>query len=216
MASETVFALQGCDLQLQNNPIYPTRSTAKNIAKQTASRTFNFSNTFFPHCSQNWNNLSDGIKSLPSLISFKKALLSFVKTSENSVFAIHDNNDTKLLTRLRLSFSHLNEQKFGQNFPDSINTIYFLLRCENHIISRSKLLKNIYNLDQTLRNYNDDHLTHTLLYGTEKFNVNLNKEIIKLTVRYLRNTERFNESQLISFLLVLSLLLSYYFIASRR
>ena len=32
----------------------------------TASRTVNFNNTFFPHCFQKWNNLSDDIKSLPS------------------------------------------------------------------------------------------------------------------------------------------------------
>ena len=35
---------------------------------------------------------------------------------------------------------------------------HFLLRCENHLISRSKLLKNVYNLDQILQNYHDDHL----------------------------------------------------------
>ena len=78
--------------------MYQTRSTAKNIVKQTASRTVNFNNTFSPCCSQEWNNLRDDIKSLPSPISFKKALLSFVKTSENSVFAIYDNG-IKLLVK---------------------------------------------------------------------------------------------------------------------
>ena len=73
-------------------------------------------------------------------------------------------------------------------------TAYFLLHCQKYVISRSKLLKNIYNLDQTLRNYDDDHLIHTLLYGSEKINFNLNKEIIKLTVCYLKDSERFNES----------------------
>ena len=127
-------------LQLRNNPIYQTRSTAKNIVTQTASRTVNFSNTFFSRCSQEWNNLSDDIKSLPSPILFKKALLSFVKTSENSVFAIHRNNGIKLLPRLRLNFSHLNEQKFRHNFLDTIKpmcscgsepetTAHFLLHC---------------------------------------------------------------------------------------
>ena len=192
-------------LQLHNNPIYQTRSTAKNIVKLTASRTVNFNNSFFPLCSQEWNNLSDDIKSLPSPISFKKALLSFVKTSENSVFAIHDNNGIKLLTRLRLNFSHLNEHKFRHNFLDTLNpmcscgsepetTAHFLLRCQNHVMNRSKLLKNVYNLDQTLRNYDDDHLIHILLYGSEKFNFNLNKDIIKLTICYLKDTERFDES----------------------
>ena len=32
----------------------------------------------------------------------------------------------------------------------------FLLHCQNHKLSRSKLIKNVYNLGQTLRNYDDD------------------------------------------------------------
>ena len=68
----------------------------------------------------------------------------------------------------------MNEHKFTYNFLDTINlmcscgsepetTAHFLLRCQNHIVSRTKLPKNVYNLDQTLRNYDDDHLIHTLL-----------------------------------------------------
>ena len=73
-------------------------------------------------------------------------------------------------------------------------TAHFRLRCQNHVMSRSKLLRNVYNLDQTLRNYYDDHLIHILLYGLEKFNSNLNKEISKLTFCYLKDTERLDES----------------------
>ena len=198
-------------LQLHNNPINQSRSTAKNIVKLTASRTItvNFNNSFFLLCSQEWNNLSDDIKSLPLPISFKKASLSFVKTSENSVFAIHDNNGIKLLTRLRLNFSHLNEHKFRHNFLDTLNpmcscgsepetTAHFLLRCQNHVTNRSKFIKNVYNLDQTLRNYDGTHLLHILLYGSEKLNFNLNKEIINLAICYLKDTECFNENLILS------------------
>ena len=58
-------------------------------------------------------------------------------------------------------------------------TAHFFLRCQNHEISRSKLLKNVDNLNQTLRNYDDDNLIHIFLYGSEKFNFGLNKEIIR-------------------------------------
>ena len=58
--------------------------------------------------------------------------------------------------------------------PESETTAHFLFRCQNNKISRSKLLKKVYNLDQTLRNY-DDHLIHTLLFGSKKFNFKLNK-----------------------------------------
>ena len=39
-----------------------------------------------------------------------------------------------------------------------------LLCCQNHVISRSKHLKNVYSLNHIPRNY-DDCLIHTLLYG---------------------------------------------------
>ena len=73
-------------------------------------------------------------------------------------------------------------------------TAHFLLRCQNQVMNRSKLLKNVYSLDQILRNYDDDHLTHIVLYDSEKFKFNLNKDIIKLTICYLKDTERFDEN----------------------
>ena len=61
-------------------------------------------------------------------------------------------------------------------------TAHFLLHCQNHVMKRSKLLKNVYNLDQTLGNYDHDHLIHILFYGSEEINFKLNEEIIKLTI----------------------------------
>ena len=122
------------------------------------------------------------------------------------------------------NFSHLNEHKFTHNFLDTLNTVcscgsetettaHFFLRCQNHVMNRSKLLKNVYNLHQTLRNYDDDHLIHILLYGSEKFNFNSNKEIIKLTICYLKDTERFDES--LFFCICYYYYYHYCFIASR-
>ena len=83
-------------------------------------------------------------------------------------------------------------------------------------MTRSKLLKNVYNLDETLRNYDDDHLIHILLYGSEKFNFDLNKDIIKLTICYLKDTERYDENlkYLFFYLLLLSLLIFVFIIMS--
>ena len=114
----------------------------------------------------------------PKLQFVSIKILSFANICENSLFAIHDNNGIKLLTRFRLNFNHLSEHKFRNNFLGTINSLCscgsepettpnFLLLCQNHVISRSKLLK---------------------------FKFNLNKEIIKLTVCYLKDTELFDES----------------------
>ena len=47
---------------------------------------------------------------------------------------------------------------------------------------------------KTLPNYDDDHLIHILVYGSEKFKFNLNKDIIKLTICYLKDTESSDEN----------------------
>ena len=51
-------------------------------------------------------------------------ILSFIKPKENSVFKIHNTNGIKLLNRLWLRFSHLNEHKFRQNFRAKIDPMF--------------------------------------------------------------------------------------------
>ena len=48
-------------------------------------------------------------------------MIKVIRTKENSVFGVSDIYGIKLLTRLRLNFSHLNEHKFRHNFDDTIN-----------------------------------------------------------------------------------------------
>ena len=61
---------------------------------------------------------------------------------ENPLFSVYDPLGVKLLTRLRLEFSHLNEHKFRHDFKDTLNplctcgaeaetTEHFLLHCES-------------------------------------------------------------------------------------
>ena len=47
-----------------------------------------------------------------SINTFKTSILNFVRLRENSLFEVHDIRGVKLLIRLRLYFSHLNEHKF--------------------------------------------------------------------------------------------------------
>ena len=59
-------------------------------------------------------------------------------------------------------------------------TAHSLLRSQNDVMRRSKLLKNVYTLDQTLRNYDNDRLIYILLYGSK------NSNLIKKKKKYLR------------------------------
>ena len=81
------------------------------------------------------------------------------KKKENSIFSIYDPLGVKLLTCLRLHFSHLNEHKFRNGFGDTINamcacgsevgtTEHFLLRCHLCSSQRLELFENVKKLTQ--------------------------------------------------------------------
>ena len=84
---------------------YSLRSVSTSVIKSYLSRTKSFKNTFFPHCINKWNDLTVEIRNSKSVSAFKK--LSKGKKKENSLFSIYDQLGVKLLTRLRLQFSHL-------------------------------------------------------------------------------------------------------------
>ena len=52
---------------------------------------------------------------------FKKTINDFIRPKENSIYAINDLSGFKLLARLRLNFSHLNEHKFRHHFIHTNN-----------------------------------------------------------------------------------------------
>ena len=108
-------------LPVSKNRYYSTRNQSNLELRQFFSRTKSFSNSFFPCCVKEWNKLDTKIKNLRSLSTFKKALLVFCKTEENS--NVHNPIGVKYLDRLRLNFSYLNENKFRHNFRDTVNPL---------------------------------------------------------------------------------------------
>ena len=119
-----------------NERTYNTRSSLRNMIKTFAT----FRSTFFPFGTKEWNHLNDDIKKIEWIKKFKKTLIKVIRTKENSVFGVSSIYGIKLLTHLRLNFSHLNEHKFRHNFNDVINPmcncgaatktiIHYLLRC---------------------------------------------------------------------------------------
>ena len=180
-----------------------TRSVSRNVVKPFLARTDSFKSTFFPYCISQWNNLSENIKNAKSINKFKSLILDCIRVKENSVFAIHDPLGIKLLTRLRLNFSHLNEHKFRHNFRDTLNplckcgggietTSHFFLRCHLYAPQRSELLNTVYRLNPTIKNFAEENLVHLLLFGSDDYDFKLNKKIIKLTISYLKTSGRFD------------------------
>ena len=105
-------------------------------------RTDCFKNSFFPATLRDWFDLNDNITASESISIFKNKLLSIIRPVQKSVFNIFDPQGLKLLTRLRLGFSHLNEHRFRHNFENCINplcsciletedTVHYLLHCHH-------------------------------------------------------------------------------------
>ena len=147
--------------------------------------------------------LNDKIRNIKSINKFKVTILNFIGPKGNLVFNIHDTSGIKLLSRLRLNFSHLNEHKFRHNFSDTIErmcncglepkiTLYYLLRGNLYSTQRLEFLNNVCILNPSIKNYSDEKLLNILLYGSEDFNCNMNKEIVKASIKFLKISKRFN------------------------
>ena len=190
---------------LHNNTevIYQTRSSSSSKIKSFSARTKIFETSFYPYCLKEWSNLSEEIRNIVSLNKFKKTILNFIRPKENSVFAIHDTNGIKLLTCLRLNFTHLNEHKFRHGFRDMIDPmckcgkepetkLHYLLRCNIHSSHRIELLNDICAINSSISDFPENKLLNTLLYGFEDFNNDTNQKLLKSTIRYLVVSDRFS------------------------
>ena len=182
-----------------NEISYLTRYATEKLKKNFRGKTKAFESSFFPYCAKAWTNLNEELRNIESIKTFKLSILDFVRTRESSVFSVHDINGLKLLTRLRLNFSHLNEHKFRHNFNDTINpmcscgkepetTLHYLLRCDFYSIYRLELLNDICALNHSLKNISEENLLKVLLYGAEEFSFKINSEILKCTIKFIKKT----------------------------
>ena len=64
------------------------------------------------------------------MLSFRNALLKIGRPTLKPVYNILDPNGLKLLTRLKLGLSHLNEHKSNHNFKECVNIHYAPVVCK--------------------------------------------------------------------------------------
>ena len=99
----------------------------------------------------------------------------------------------KLLARLRLNFEH----KFRHKFIDIMNpmcscrkepetTFHYLLCCDLYSIYRLELLNNICALNGSLKNSSEEKLLKILLYGVGDLTSQMNSEILKCTIKFIK------------------------------
>ena len=83
-----------------------------------------FKNSFIPNVINKWNKLNPDISSSASYSLFGNALVKFIRPVQRKPLNFKDSVKIKLLTRLRLSFSHLREHKFKHSFRDILNPLF--------------------------------------------------------------------------------------------
>ena len=116
---------------------------------------------------------------------FRKIMLNLIRSKCNEAYGIHNPTRLKLLTRLRLGLSHLNDHKFNHNFRDCIkplcscslsveNSVHFFLHCHHFSLQRQTLRNNFKSIDKDIINATDSDLVNILLFGSSKYQYHIN------------------------------------------
>ena len=127
---------------------YNTRSSPRRHLEEPICRTKVLQSPFFLYCIKIWNGLDPD---LDLHKEFKSKISPFIKIKSKCIFSVHDVYGVKLLSRLRLDFSHLNEHKVRHGFKDGTicmcdcdsateTTLHFLVQCQQYQTIRLELL----------------------------------------------------------------------------
>ena len=97
-----------------------------------------FKNSFIPNVIYEWNKLDPDIRSSASYNLFRNTLLKFIRPAQRKTLHINDSVGVKLLTRLRLGFSHLRGHKFRHGFRMSEKKLIDLILYGNDKLDDNK------------------------------------------------------------------------------
>ena len=170
------------------------------------ARTERYCNSFFPYCISQWNNLDSRITNLPSIATFKRAILDFIRPNPTPMFRINRLSGSVFLARLKVGFSHLREHKFRHGFLDIVdpicscrtnaveNTEHYLLHCSNFTNQRTALFDDLRNIGINYGHSDFSTLSRMLLFGNPKFSDNVNSGIIYAVIKFIESTNRFSGS----------------------
>ena len=79
-------------------------------------RTEIFKNAFLLYIINEWTKINPKIRRIDSYVGFRKKSQSSIKPTEIKTFSIYDPLGIKLLNRMRVGLSYLNEHKFRRDF----------------------------------------------------------------------------------------------------
>ena len=108
------------DLLPKGTHSYNTRKSEDISTFQIRTEIFKFS--FFPRSIVEWNKLDSKIRN-SSYLAFRNYLIKRIRPLAAPVYSIHNPLGLKLLTRLRIGLSHLNQHRFNHNFESCLNPL---------------------------------------------------------------------------------------------
>ena len=155
-----------------------------------------FKNLFFSCTISEWSNLHFKIAGI-----LRKSL-NFLKKPAQLVQIVFLIFITHILTKLRLTLSHLRDHKFRHCFEDTLNplcdccndtetTTHFFLLCASFHTPRQTLFNIIRNINEQILFHGEDKSIQTFLYCNSKRNLTVNRLILSTKIEYLSSTERF-------------------------
>ena len=139
---------------------------------------------FFRYCIDKWNKRNPQITNAMFVYKSKKS--NITEIVENSFYDVHSPIWVKLLSRLRLEFTHLNKHKFRHSFSGTVNSIcpcwtdvetteHFHLRCHRFSIQRFQPFDYLYRLVLSFSKFH----TKEKIPSRSKLS-GLSKDVIKL------------------------------------
>ena len=165
-----------------------------------AIRTESFSQSYFPYCVRECNQLDQKIKSQPPVSLFKKKRIELIWPNKHSVYKVVDLKGVQLFTRLHVKFSDLREHRFQHNFfvtpvcmcnEDDETTEYYLLCCRLHCLHRVALVENMsIILKFNVSTLSERDLCLLLLYGDNNINEYSNCSLLESTVKFIHDSSR--------------------------
>ena len=134
---------------------------------------------------------------------FRKTFSTFIRPLGNGTYGIYDPLGVRLLSRLRLGFSHLMGHKF--NFADTLNplcscslktedTEHYLLHCQNNLSFRTTLMNDLNNINTAIATLYSNGVLRVILYGDKSFNKESNCKILTTSIKFIKDTQCFEKS----------------------
>ena len=166
--------------------------------------TTRYMNSFFPDSIRIWNSIGKELQTASSVAIFNRQIINLIRPVSKSTFGIFDALGLRYLFQLRLNLSPLKSHKKRYNFDGFLNdwcdcscapedTSHFFFHCPLFYQQRLNLINSItlilrVNPDLCILNN-----TQLLLYGHRTLTFNDNKNILLMTIKFIKESGRLDK-----------------------